>query len=418
MSIVLFICNRYYDFIRGKEMFMMKQGGTPLIKKDVVIIGAGAAGLMCAIEAGKRDRSVLILEHREKIGKKIRVSGGGRCNFTNINMQPENYLSANPHFCKSALARFTPHDFISMVERHGIQYFEKEKGQLFCRGTSGDIVRMLQAECRDAGAEVLLNCRIGGITKEERFSISTNLGKIEAEALVIATGGLSYPELGATDMGFRVAKKFGLKVTQLKPALVPLVFSRHDLEKFNEISGVSLDAAVRCRSSHFMGEILFTHRGLSGPAILQVSSYWERGDEITIDLMPERNAYELFLAACKRRIEFSNLLSEYLPRRFSHAWCELYAPSKPLCQFTERELKDRAHQVHHWTVRPESTEGFSKAEITAGGIDTGELSSKTMEAKKVPGLYFAGEVIDVAGQLGGYNLQWAWSSGYVAGQYA
>ena len=389
-----------------------------MIKKDVVIIGAGAAGLMCAIEAAKRNRSVLVLEHMEKIGKKIRVSGGGRCNFTNINLRSENYLSANPHFCRSALTRFTPHDFISMVERHGIQYFEKEKGQLFCHGTSGDIVRMLQTECRNAGAEMSLHCRIGDISKPDRFFISTNLGRIEAEALVIATGGLSYPELGATDMGFRTAKKFGLKVTQLRPALVPLVFNRQDMKKFTEISGVSLNAAVRCRGSHFRGEILFTHRGLSGPAILQVSSYWERGDEITIDLMPGRDACELFLSARRRKIELSNLLSEYLPRRFSHAWCQLYAPSKPLCQFTEKELKDRAYQLHHWTVRPESTEGYRKAEITAGGIDTNELSSKTMEAKKMPGLYFAGEVVDVAGQLGGYNLQWAWSSGFAAGQYA
>jgi len=373
---------------------------------------------MCAIEAGKRNRSVLVLEHMEKIGKKIRVSGGGRCNFTNINLRSEKYLSANPHFCKSALARFTPHDFISMVERHGVQYVEKEKGQLFCHGTSGDIVRMLQTECRNAGAEMSLHCRIGDISKTDRFFISTNLGRIEAEALVIATGGLSYPELGATDMGFRTAKKFGLKVTQLRPALVPLVFTRQDMKKFTEISGVSLDAAVSCRGSHFRGEILFTHRGLSGPAMLQVSSYWERGDEITIDLMPDRDVGELFLSARRRRIELSNLLSKYLPRRFIHAWCQLYAPSKPLCQFTEKELKDRAYQIHHWTVRPESTEGYRKAEITAGGIDTNGLSSKTMEAKKIPGLYFAGEVVDVAGHLGGYNLQWAWSSGFVAGQYA
>jgi predicted Rossmann fold flavoprotein len=416
MSIALFTFKRYYDFIKGKQMLTIRQG--EVIKKDVVIIGAGAAGLMCAIEAGKRKRSVLILEHMEKIGKKIRVSGGGRCNFTNINLQPEHYLSANPHFCKSALARFTPNDFISMAERHGVQYFEKEKGQLFCRGTSGDIIRMLQTECRDNGAEVFLKCRVKDITKEELFSISTNLGRIEAEALVIATGGLSCPNLGATDMGVRTAKKFGLRVTQLRPALVPLVFSKNDMKKFTGLSGVSLEAAVGCRGVLFKGEILFTHRGLSGPAILQVSSYWEQGDEISIDLMPDMDACEIFTSMRTRRIELSNLLSEYLPRRFSHSWCELYAPSKPLCQFTEKELQDRAYQIHHWTVRPESTEGYRKAEITAGGIDTNGLSSKTMEAKKVPGLFFVGEVVDVAGHLGGYNLQWAWSSGFVAGQYA
>lgn len=396
----------------------MTKDKKPLIKKDVVIIGAGAAGLMCAIEAGKRNRSVLVLEHMDEIGKKIRVSGGGRCNFTNINLRPDNYLSANPHFCKSSLARFTPYDFIGMVERHGIEYYEKEKGQLFCRGTSGDIVRMLYEECRNAGVELLMNCRVGSITKAGHFCASTNFNRIEAGSLVIATGGLSYAELGATDMGFRIAQRFGLKVTKLKPALVPLVFGRNDLRKFSELSGVSFDAAVGYRGRQFRGEVLFTHQGLSGPAILQVSSYWDPGDEITIDLMPDRDAYEFFTSKRKSRIELSNLLSEYLPRRFSHRWSELNARARPLCQYTEKELKDIAHQIHHWTIRPEGTEGYRKAEITAGGIDTDELSSKTMEAKKVPGLYFVGEVVDVAGQLGGYNLQWAWSSGFVAGQYA
>jgi predicted Rossmann fold flavoprotein len=394
------------------------QDKKPLIRKDVVIIGAGAAGLMCAIEAGKRNRSVIVLDHMNKIGKKIRVSGGGYCNFTNINLRPDNYLSANPHFCKSAIARFTPYDFIGMVERHGIEFYEKEKGQLFCRGTSGDIVRMLYEECRNAGVEIRMNCRVGSIAKAGHFNVSTNSDRIEAGALVIATGGLSYPELGATDMGFRTAARFGLKVTQLKPALVPLVFGRHDLEKFSELSGVSFDAAVGYRGREFRGEVLFTHLGISGPAILQVSSYWDRGDEISIDLMPDRDIYELFTSKRKSRIELCNLLSEYLPRRFSRKWCALHAPSRPLCQYTEKELKEIAHKIHYWTIKPEGTEGYKKAEVTAGGIDTDELSSRTMEAKKVPGLYFAGEVVDVAGQLGGYNLQWAWSSGFVAGQYA
>ena len=353
-----------------------------------------------------------------KIGKKIRVSGGGRCNFTNINLRPDHYLSANPHFCKSALARYTPHDFLSMVERHGIAYSEKEEGRLFCRGTSGDIVRMLHEESRKAGAALCLNCRIGNITKPGHFSISTNFSRIEASSLIVATGGLSYPELGATDMGFRTARRFGLKITQLKPALVPFVFSRHDQKLFDALSGVSFHAEVSCKGRRFRGEVLFTHRGLSGPAILQVSSYWDRGEEIAIDLMPDKDAYALFTAKPKSRVELSNLLSEYLPRRFSRTWCELYAPSRPLCQYTEKELKDIAYQMHHWTIRPEGTEGYRNAEVTAGGVDTEELSSKTMEAKKVSGLYFAGEVVDVTGQLGGYNLQWAWSSGFVAGQYA
>jgi predicted Rossmann fold flavoprotein len=390
----------------------------PLIKKDVVIIGAGAAGLMCAIESGKRNRSVLVLEHMSRIGTKVKVSGGGRCNFTNIHLRSDNYLSENPHFCKSALARFTPHDFIDMVERHGIAYQEKENGQLFCRYTSGDIVRMLSEECRNAGVEIRANCRTGSIAKGDHFRISTNSGGIDAAALVIATGGLSYPELGATDMGFRIARRFGLKVTSLKPALVPLVFNRRDRETFGELSGVSFDAVVSHRDRQFRGEVLFTHRGLSGPAILQLSSYWDSGDEITVDLMPDCDAYELFMAKRTRRIGLSTLLSEYLPRRFSHRWCELHALTGPLCRYTEKELRDIAHQIHHWTITPEGTGGYRSAEITAGGIDTTELSSKTMEAKKVPGLYFIGEVVDVAGQLGGYNLQWAWSSGFVAGQYA
>ena len=396
----------------------MTQDKNPLIKKDVVIIGAGAAGLMCAIEAGRRGRSVLVLEHMNKIGKKIRISGGGRCNFTNINLRPDNYLSANLHFCKSALARFTPHDFIRIVERYRIEYYEKEEGQLFCRGTSGDIVRMLHEECRNAGVELRMNCRVGSMTKGDSFSVSTVFGRIEAGSLVIATGGLSYPELGATDMGFRMAKRFGLKVTQLKPALVPLIFGARDLKKYGALSGVSFDAMVECKGRRFRGEVLFTHRGLSGPAILQASSYWDRGDEITVDLMPDRGVFEIFTSKRRSRIELSNLLSEYLPRRFCRRWCELNTPSRPLCQYTEKELKDIANQIHHWTIRPEGTEGYKRAEITAGGIDTGELSSKTMESKKVPGLYFVGEVVDVAGKLGGDNLQWAWSSGFVAGQYA
>lgn len=396
----------------------MTQDNKPLIKKDVVIVGAGAAGLMCAIETGKRRRSVLVLEHMNKIGKKIRVSGGGRCNFTNMNLRPDNYLSANPHFCKSALARFTPYDFIGMIERHGIEYFEKEQGQLFCRGTSGEIVKMLHEECRSAGVEIRTNCRIESVTKTDNFSISADFAKIEAGSLVIATGGLSYPELGATDMGFRIAKNFGLKVIQLKPALVPLVFGREDLRKYSELSGVSFDALVSCKGRQFRGEVLFTHRGLSGPAILQVSSYWDRGDEIIIDFMPGRDARELLISRHRSRIEFNNLLSEFLPRRFSHRWCELHRQSKPMCQYTEKELKDIAHQIQNWTIRPVSSEGYKRAEITAGGIDTDELSSKTMEARKAPGLYFVGEVVDIAGQLGGYNLQWAWASGFVAGQYA
>jgi predicted Rossmann fold flavoprotein len=396
----------------------MNQNAKPLIKKDVVIIGAGAAGLMCARQAAERNRSVLVLEHMKRIGEKIRISGGGRCNFTNIHLQPDKYLSDNPHFCKSAFARFTPHDFISMAERHGIAYSEKEDGQLFCQRSSGDIVKMLDEECRNAGVKILLNCRVGSVTKTGNFFIATNSGRIETGALVIATGGLSYPQLGATDFGFRIAQKFGLRVKRLRPALVPLLFSRRDLHKFSGLSGISFDAVVRCKGREFRGKILFTHRGLSGPAILQISSFWDCGDEISIDMMPGMDFYALLTEMRKSRMELSNLFSSYLPRRLCQQWCAVNAPSRPVCQYTEKELREIAHKIHHWTIRFERTAGYALAEVTAGGVDTAELSSRTMESKKVPGLFFAGEVIDIAGQLGGYNLQWAWSSGFAAGQYA
>lgn len=371
---------------------------------------------MCAIEAGKRKRSVFVLEHN-KSARKIRASGGGRCNFTNRNIQQENYLSNNMHFCKSALARFTPNDFISMVEKHKIDYYEKEKGQLFCCGTSGEIVRMLHNECNEAGVKIKLGYEISGIAKSRNFVISTNFGKVEAESLVVATGGLSYPQLGATDLGLRIAEQFGLKVIQPRPALVPFIFRQSDLVKFRELSGVSFEAIVRCQKRQFRGEVLFTHKGISGPAILQVSSYWDKGDKIYIDLMPDKEIYNLFLSKRTSKMELSSFLSFYLPKRFCKRWCELYAPSKPLNTYTEKELKQMSDKLHCWILKPECTEGYKKAEVTAGGVDTIELSSKTMEARKMPGLYFTGEVVDVTGQLGGYNLQWAWSSGFAAGQY-
>lgn len=387
------------------------------MKKDVIIIGAGASGLMCAIEAGKRGRSVLVLDHSEKIGKKIRVSGGGRCNFTNIDIRPDNYISHNPHFCKSALSRFTPNDFVSLLERHGIRYYEKEAGQLFCKKSSSEVIDMLQRECDKAGVEVRVNCRIGDVKKDDLFTISTNLGTFETESLVVATGGLSYPKLGATDIGYRIAKQFGIKVTSLRPALVPFTLNPHDLKMVRELSGVSINAVVSCSGISFRGDILFTHRGLSGPAILQVSSYWNPGDAININLLPNMDAYELFMERRQSRMEMKNLLSQHLPDRFAQRWCEMHILSKPMNQYSEKELKVIAQQVRNWTIRPAGTEGYNTAEVTSGGIDTDELSSKTMEAKKVPGLYFIGEVVDVTGQLGGYNLHWAWASGFAAGQY-
>ncbi len=388
------------------------------MKKDVIIIGAGAAGLMCAAEAGKRGRSVLVLEHSEKIGKKIRASGGGRCNFTNLSVGHEHYVSRNAHFCKSALARFTPRHFISLLEEHSLTYCEREAGQLFCGTSSAAIVHMLEEECRKAGVEIWLNCTIAGIRRENAFRLLTGRGTAESDSLVVATGGLSYPDLGASDLGYRIARQFGLKVTPLEPGLVPFTLREGSTGIFRELSGISLDATVSCDKRVFHGSVLFTHRGLSGPAILQVSLHWKKGQAIWINLFPERDAYEMLEAKKESGIGLRTLLSVYLPRRFARIWCERYAPSKPMVQYSGKELRTIAQQLHHWEIVPEGTEGYRKAEVTLGGVDTEELSSKTMEAKKVSGLYFVGEVVDVTGQLGGYNLQWAWASGFVAGRYA
>ena len=406
------------DFYSKKHQTEAEKSDVKSDPTSVIIIGAGAAGLMCAIEAGKRKRSVLVLDHSGNAGKKIRVSGGGRCNFTNINMHYDKYLSNNPHFCKSALARFTPQDFIGMLEKHGIGYYEKESGQMFCKGSSAEILKMLRVECKETGVKMLLDCRIGGIKKEDHFMISTGQGILESESLVISTGGLSYPSLGATDLGHRVARQFGLRVTPLKPALVPFIFSQEDRKIFSELSGVSINAIVSCNGVDFRGDVLFTHRGLSGPAILQISSCWNKGDTITFNLLPDMDAYEFLVSRRQARTEMKNLLSEHLPARFVGKWCGMNIQSKPVCQYNDKEFREIAHKLHNWELQPESTEGYKTAEVTLGGIDTDELSSKTMESKKVNGLYFTGEVIDVTGQLGGYNLHWAWASGHIAGQYA
>lgn len=387
------------------------------MKKDVIIIGAGASGLMCAIEAGKRGRSVLVLDHAERSGKKIRVSGGGRCNFTNTDIRPDNYISNNPHFCKSALARFTPHDFIAILERYDISYYEKEVGQLFCKESSGEIVTMLQHECRKAGVEIRLHCRIEDVKKNDLFSLQTSQGTFEADSLVVATGGISYPQIGATDIGYRIAKQFGINVTSLRPALVPFTFAPEDRKLAEEMSGISFPASVNCSGQVFKGDILFTHKGLSGPAILQASSYWDPGDDIRINLLPDIDAHELFISRRQGNMEMKNLIAEHIPRRFALKWCEIYIQSKPVNQYSDKDLRVIADKLHRWTIKPAGTEGYKTAEVTLGGVDTEELSSKTMEAKKVPGLYFTGEVIDVTGQLGGYNLHWAWASGFAAGQY-
>ena len=382
-----------------------------------MIIGAGASGLMCAIEAGKRGRNVVVLDHAARAGAKILASGGGRCNFTNLRIGPSDYLSENPHFCKSALARFTPGDFTALLKKHGITYHEKEQGRLFCRRSSQLVVEMLERECAASGVEVRLNSRILNIAKKDRFLITTERDELNAGSLVVATGGLSFRSLGATGLGYRTASQFGLRVTPLNPALVPFIFHAEDAAFFKGLSGASLVASLRCNKSRFRGEILFTHQGLSGPAILQISSYWEKGDEIIVDLLPDTDILDLFKLEMRSKVEMQTLLSRHLPKRFSKAFCYRYAVSRPLHDYTQKELRELANLLHGWRLKPSETAGYEKAEVTRGGVDTRELSSKTMESTKVPGLYFVGELVDVTGQLGGYNLHWAWASGYAAGQH-
>ena len=383
---------------------------------DVVVIGGGAAGLFCAIEAGKRGRRVVVLEHAERIGKKIAISGGGRCNFTNINTSSDHFISANPHFCKSALACYTPSDFISLVEKHGIPYHEKKLGQLFCDEGSRRIIEMLLHECEAAGVEIRCGSTVRGVEKEENFEVETETGRVVSQSLVVATGGLSIPTLGATDFGYRMARQFGLAIQEPRPALVPFTLSSRTQTELTPLSGISVDALVSCREQQFRENVLVTHRGLSGPAILQVSSYWQPGAAIAINLLPEHDAGKLLREQQNREMELANFLGQFLPRRFAHAWCALNAPSQPLKRFTPAQVTDIAERLNHWEIIPSGTEGYKKAEVTAGGVATGDLSSQTMEVKRVPGLYFIGEVVDVTGQLGGFNFQWAWASGYAAGQ--
>jgi predicted Rossmann fold flavoprotein len=373
---------------------------------------------MCAVECGKRGRSVLVIDHSGRIGPKIRISGGGRSNFTNLKATFEHYLSKNPHFCKSALARFTPRDIISLVEKHNIAWYEKEAGQIFCVTSSRDIIAMFETECGRAGVEVLMNGRVTGIERDRIFTVRTNHGVFTSDSLVIATGGLSYSSIGASGFGHDAARQFGLKMTQIRPALVPFVFPGRDQWLFKELAGISLDAALSCGRKKFRGSVLFTHRGFSGPAALQASLYWVPGTPLIIDLLPATDILDVFAARRRSKMEIHNLLAEYLPKRLALAWCKQRLISKPVNQTSDKELKGIATGLHAWEVIPKSTEGYDTAEVTAGGVDTGELSSKTMEAKKVSGLYFIGEVVDVTGELGGYNLHWAWASGFAAGQFA
>jgi predicted Rossmann fold flavoprotein len=397
-----------------------------VIKKDVVVIGGGAAGLFCAIVAGQRGRTVVVLEHADRIGKKIAISGGGRCNFTNLHTSADNFISENPHFAKSALARYTPADFVSLVEKHGIAYHEKKLGQLFCDGSSQQIIEMLLAEARDAGVEIRCGAMVRKVVMSPsladepsvKFALETDLDTLSCESLVIATGGLSIAPLGATDFGYRLARQFDLSIVEPRPALVPFTLSHQTLRELAPLSGISLPSIVTCNGAQFRENILITHRGLSGPAILQASSYWRPGLSITINLLPDHDALQIMREQESKDITLANLLSQFLPRRFAIAWCALNFPSQPIKRYTPREISEIAESLNQWVIAPTGTEGYRKAEVTAGGVSTAELSSQTMAVKRVSGLYFVGEVVDVTGQLGGFNFQWAWASGYAAGQSA
>ena len=381
---------------------------------DAIVLGAGAAGLMCAIEAGKRSRRVVVLERADRVGKKILISGGGRCNFTNLYCRPENFLSANPHFAKSALARYTPPDFIALVEKHGIPYHEKAKGQLFCDGSAREIVCMLEEECRTAGVTVLAGIRVTEIRKESVFMMKAGDREFHAPALVIATGGLSIPKIGATAFGYDVARQFGIKIQECRPALVPLTFDAEDRQRYCDLAGVSADVIAACDSQQFRDKMLITHRGLSGPAILQISSYWRRSTPLTVDLAPGQRWTAPLLKPKGRRdlMAAKTALRTVLPARFADRWLDLHPPK----DWTNASLAELEKISHRWQIIPSGTEGYEKAEVTSGGVDTNELSAKTMESRQVSGLYFIGEVVDVTGHLGGFNFQWAWASGYCAGQ--
>jgi predicted Rossmann fold flavoprotein len=383
----------------------------PTHKFDVLILGAGAAGLFCAAEAGKRGRRVAILERADRIGKKILISGGGRCNFTNSHCRPENFLSANEHFAKSALARYTPSDFTRLVEKHRIPYHEKTLGQLFCDRSAQDITNMLETECREAGVKIFLNTKIDEVRHATEFVVHTESAEYRSSVLVVATGGLSIPKIGATAQGYDLARQFGLKIVKTRPALVPLILPKKEQTHYSDLAGVSASIVVSADHQSFRDQMLFTHRGLSGPAILQISSYWEKERPLRIDLAPDREVTSAIRKAKTRNLSAARAaLLGVLPRRFAERWLDLHAPST----WANEALDWLERDLHEWVLVPADTEGYEKAEVTAGGVDTAELSSKTMESRKVPGLFFIGEVVDVTGHLGGFNFQWAWASAAAA----
>ncbi|MDD5320263.1 MAG: NAD(P)/FAD-dependent oxidoreductase [Methylococcales bacterium] len=391
-----------------------------MTETDVIIIGAGASGLMCAIEAGKRGRKVLVLDHANKAGKKILMSGGGRCNFTNYDIDPDNFISNNPHFCKSALSRYSQWDFLALVARYQIPYHERDHGQLFCNDSAKDILNMLLEECADAGVVVQLNTRTNGIDLlTNRFHVKTDHGILIGQSLVVATGGLSIPKMGATPLGYKIAQQFDINIIPTRAGLVPFTLQPENKDKFSSLSGTAVPCVVSNKRQSFSENVLFTHRGLSGPVVLQISSYWRAGEAVVINLLPQVNL-ETELKA-KRRQKLKNtlktILEGYLPKRLIHCLLPDELLNISLPDLSDRQIQQVADQLHQWAIKPNGTEGYRTAEVTVGGVDCDELSSKTMECKKVPGLYFIGEVVDVTGWLGGYNFQWAWSSAWCAGQY-
>jgi predicted Rossmann fold flavoprotein len=402
------------------------------MKTDVIVIGAGAAGLMCAMQAAQRGRSVVLIDHSKKLAEKIRISGGGNCNFTNLDVKPENYLSANPDFCRSALARYKPQDFIALLYAHNLSFHEKTLGQLFCDDGSEAIIAMLKGECEAAGARFFMGCDIGEIKYSplpqageglgervmRKFHVATSRGEFSSESLVVATGGLSIPKIGATPFGYKIAEQFGIPIVKPRPGLVPLSVAPGDWKAYADLTGVSLDVAVSFGKKSFRENLLITHRGLSGPAILQISSYWQHGQPLHIDLLPDADAAALLAEQKGSKKLLGNFLTQWWPKSFAEAWCGQLPDiaNLPLNQYNDKQRKLIAATLHDWQVTPSGTLGYTKAEVTCGGVDTRALSSKTMECLEVPGLYFIGEVVDVTGQLGGYNFQWAWASGHAAGQ--